>query len=377
MSVSRTYLDWNATAPLGCEAREAMLAALDVVGNPSSVHAEGRRARALVETAREQVAALVGAEPRDVYFTSGATEANNWVLRGGFDTVLLAASEHDSVLQAAAASGVRRVDLPVGGNGVVAIEAVASEVLCGASPLGRGLVALQLANNETGVVQPVADLARFARGHGVSVLCDAVQGAGRMPVDLRRLGVDYLTLSAHKLGGPKGLGALATAAGAPLVPLVVGGGQERRLRAGTENVAAIAGFGAAAAAAVRDLAVASGRIERLRDQLEAQVLAATPAAVIVGAAAPRLPNTTCLALPGRLSEVLVAGLDLGGIAVSAGAACSSGKVGRSRVLEAMGCPAAVAAGAIRVSLGPATTELDISAFLAAWRSLTAIGRRAA
>lgn len=377
MTVSRTYLDWNATAPLRPEAREAMLSTLDVVGNPSSVHAEGRAARAIVEGARERVASLVGARPQDVVFTSGATEANNWVVRSGFDTLMLAEIEHDSVTQAALAFGARRVALPVKASGEVAIEALAEEVLRAAAPLGRALVALQFANNETGVLQPVAEAAKFARSHGVGVLCDAVQGAGRAPISMAALGADYLTLSAHKLGGPKGIGAVVVRPGAPLAPMIVGGGQERRQRAGTENVAAIAGFGAAAHAASSDLEAASRRMAGLRGELEMSVKEITPAAVIIGEGSPRLCNTTCLALPGRLSEVLVAGLDLGGVAVSAGAACSSGKVARSRVLDAMGCESAVAAGAIRVSLGPTTTHADIAAFLAAWRALTAMGRRAA
>ncbi len=373
----RTYLDWNATAPLRPQARGAMIAALDVVGNASSVHAEGRRARALIETAREQVAGLVGADPRDVYFTSGASEAHNWVLRSGFDTVLLAGCEHDSVSAAASISGARSVALPVERDGRVAVEAVAGEVLCGSARLGRALVVLQLANNETGVIQDVGALVQFARGHGLDVLCDAVQAVGRIPVDVAALGANYMSVSAHKLGGPKGVGALVLRPGAALIPLIAGGGQERRQRAGTENVAAIAGFGAAAVAAASDLARSARHTATLRARLEAELLVMTPNAVVVGAGAPRLPNTSCVALPGRLAEVLVAGLDLSGVAVSAGAACSSGKVGRSRVLEAMGCDGPVAAGAIRVSLGPTTTDEDITAFLAAWQAMTAAGRAAA
>lgn len=356
-----------------------MLEALDAAGNASSVHAEGRAARALIERARDQVAALVGAQSDEVYFTSGASEANAWVLRQEFDCILRSGAEHDSVVEAAAASGARIVELKVVQSGVVAVDSIADAVLCGSEHgrAARPLLALQLANNETGVVQPVAEAARFARDHGLRVLCDAVQAVGRVACDFRALDVDYLTLSAHKLGGPKGAGALVAKADAPLQPLIVGGGQERRRRAGTENVAAIVGFGAAAAVAGRELAESGARQQRLRTLLEAGIIEISPAASIVGAEAVRLPNTTCVALPGRMSEVLVAGLDLAGIAVSAGAACSSGKVGRSRVLEAMGVPAALAAGAIRVSLGTATTENDIAVFLAAWRAMTAVGRRAA
>lgn len=378
MSGRRTYLDWNATAPLRPEAREALVAALDEFGNPSSVHAEGRRARALVETARAEVAALVGADMDDVYFTSGATEANAWALRSGWDTILRADIEHDSVLKAAEASGARIASLPTGRDGRVSVEAV-EKALLGGERRGQTLVALQLANNETGVVQPVAEVAALAGANDAAVLTDAVQAAGRIEVDMTELGVSYLVLSAHKLGGPKGVGALIVRDGAHLAPLITGGGQERRQRGGTENVAGIAAFGAAAKAARHDVASATvvDRMAGLRAGLEAGLGAISPDAVIFGAAAPRLSNTTCVALPGRRAEVVVAALDLAGIAVSAGAACSSGKVGRSRVLEAIGVAPEIADGAIRVSLGPTTTENDIAAFLAAWQSVAHVRRQAA
>lgn len=377
MSGRRTYLDWNATAPLRPEAREALLSALDEIGNPSSVHAEGRRARALVEAARVEIAALVGADPDDVFFTSGASEGNSWVLRSGWDVVARADLEHDSVLRAAEASSARIVTLPSQDNGSVPADAM-RQLVPGAGTADRAIVALQLANNETGVVQPVSEIAAMASSQGLHVLSDAVQAAGRIDVDMADLGVSYLTLSAHKLGGPKGVGALVARPGAPLVPLIVGGSQERRQRAGTENVAAIVAFGAAAAAAGRDLATgAVDRIAALRARLEGEIAAVTPQAVIVGADAPRLPNTSCIALPGRRAEVLVAALDLAGIAVSAGAACSSGKVGRSRVLEAMGLAPEIADGAIRISLGHTTTENDIAAFLRAWQSVAQVHRQAA
>lgn len=377
MSGTRTYLDWNATAPLHPEARAAMMAALDEIGNPSSVHAEGRRARSIVEAARESVAALVGAAADDVYFTSGATEANNWVLRSGWSTIFRAEIEHDSVIRAADASGARIVTLPTSRDGVVAVEPVVVEQLSGPSPLGRGLFALQIANNETGVLQPVAATAALASAHGLRVLVDGVQAPGRIEIDFDGQGIDYLTLSAHKLGGPKGVGAVVARQGAPLAPLIVGGGQESRQRAGTENVAGLAGFGAAAAAARREISVAADRLASLRGRLEAGIAAVTPDAVIIGAGAPRLANTSCFALPGRRAEVLVAALDLAGIAVSAGAACSSGKVGRSRVLEAMKLAPDLVEGAIRVSLGRTTTEQDIAAFLVAWQSVADIRRQAA
>lgn len=373
----RTYLDWNATAPLRPEARSAMVAALDVFGNASSIHTEGRAARGMIEAARVEVAALVGAEPGDVSFTSGATEANNWVIRSGWDRIVLSGLEHDSVLAAAEASCARMDWMPVASTGVVDDQLLVEHVRGGGEPAGRVLLALQFANNETGVVQPVADVVAVARQHGMPVLCDAVQAAGRIAIDFKTLGADYLTISAHKLGGPKGLGALVARRGSRLQALIAGGGQERRQRAGTENTAAIAGFGAAAAAARRELISASTRMLELRTHLERGLAASTPDAQIIGVDADRLPNTTCVALPGRQAELLVVGLDLADVAVSAGAACSSGKVGRSRVLEAMQLGEVVAEGAIRVSLGPTTTHEDIAAFLAAWNVVAAKRRRAA
>jgi cysteine desulfurase len=375
MTIARTYLDHNATAPLRPEARGAMLEALDVMGNPSSVHAEGRRARALVESARERVADLVGARPAEVVFTSGATEANNWVLRAGWDVVLSPGVEHDSVLAPARACASRFRELPVDGDGLVDLAGLENAML-ESSPgaAGRRLLALQLANNETGVLQPVARAVALARSHGFSVHTDAVQAPGRVAIDINELGVDSLSLSAHKLGGPKGTGALVLREGFAPDPLVKGGGQERRRRAGTENVAGIAGFGAAAVAAMRDLAgidVLAG----LRSRLEAGALDAARDAVVIASRAPRLPNTTCIALPGLSAETLVIRFDLAGVAVSAGAACSSGKVGPSAVLAAMGLPADVARAAIRVSLGWNTTERDVDAFLAAWVAIAGRGGR--
>jgi cysteine desulfurase len=371
MSRTRTYLDCNATAPLRREARAAMVAALDVAGNPSSPHAEGRRARGLIEDARELVAALVGARPAEVVFTSGGTEANNAVLAGGWGAILLSGIEHDSVLAPARGSGAQLLEIPVGSDGVARHDGLAGRM----AQLGkvRTLVSLQLANNETGALQPVAETAALARAHGFAAHSDAVQAAGRVPIDMRALGVDYLTLSAHKLGGPKGVGALVVRDGASLPAFIAGGGQERRRRAGTENVAAIAGFGAAADAARDDLAQIA-KVRALRDRLETEVRELTPEAVVIAAEADRLPNTTNLALPGASAETLVIALDLKGIAVSAGAACSSGKVGASHVLAAMGLAPDIARAAIRISLGPGSTERDIAAFLAAWDEI-ATGRR--
>jgi cysteine desulfurase len=368
MTAGRTYLDWNATAPLSAPARAAMIAALALTGNASSVHAEGRRARALIEDARDAVAALVGAAPADVVFTSGATEANATVLAGAWDTIFLTAVEHDSVLAAAKTQTGQIVDLPIGADGCIEIDAVARIISQVPAPLGRAVLSLQLANNETGIVQPVADVAAVARVHGVLMHSDAVQAPGRMALDVGRLGVDFLSISAHKFGGPKGIGALVRQAGAPLPALLVGGGQERSRRAGTENIAAIAGFGAAAVQALRDLTAIDQQRAR-RDTLERRVLQLTPSAVILGGGSMRLANTTCIAVPGKAAEILLIKLDLAGIAVSSGSACSSGKVGTSHVLRAMGVAPDLARGAIRISLGPTTTDADIAAFLAAWTEI--------
>jgi cysteine desulfurase len=379
MTETRAYLDWNAGAPLRPEVRAAVLAALDAVGNPSSPHAEGRRARAIVEDAREEVAALVRAKPAEVVFTSGATEANNAVVAGGWQAILVAGIEHDSVLAPAhnlAPGGKARIlDLAVDANGRVRREDVANSARA-VSGNGPALLCLQLANNETGIVQPLAEAAEAARSQGLAVHTDAVQAAGRIAVDFMALGVDYLSLSGHKMGGPKGVGALVIRDGAALPPFVAGGGQERRRRAGTENVPAIAGFGAAARAAARDLEVIE-RVRALRDRVEAKVLTVTPSAVVIGADAERLPNTTSVALPGARAETLVIALDLAGVAVSAGAACSSGKVGASHVLEAMGLEPALARAAIRVSLGWSSTEEDVAAFADAWAHATARRRAVA
>lgn len=369
MNRARTYLDWNASAPLLPEARAAMLAALDVVGNPSSVHGEGRAARGIIEDAREQVARLVGARPQEVVFTSGATEANNAVIWSGRDAIFAAAIEHDSVLAPIAVAGARHGTIAVGADGVVRAEGLDEPFAAVLASTTRALVSLQFANNETGAVQPVAEVAALARTYGLRVHSDATQAVGRVAVDFVSLGLDYLSLSSHKLGGPKGAGALIVRDGAPLVPLIAGGGQERRQRAGTENLAAIAGFGAAARVALAGLD-GYARVAKLRDQLEGEVVRATPHAVIIAADAPRLANTSCIALPRRAAETLVAALDLSGIAVSAGAACSSGKVAQSHVLTAMGLAPDIARSAIRISMGPTTTDNDIAAFLAAWKHIT-------
>jgi cysteine desulfurase len=363
MSADRAYFDWNASAPLRPEARDAVAAAMDMTGNPSSVHAEGRRARDLVEAAREQVAALVGASPAEIVFTSGATEANAWAL-AGWETIFLSGIEHDSVRTPARNSGARLIDIPAGPDGKARIGVVAHQVP-ERDALGRALVTLQMANNETGVLQPVADAVSFAREHGLSVHTDATQAAGRVPIDFAALDLDLLSISSHKLGGPKGVGALVIRDGATIAPLIAGGGQERRRRAGTENVAAIAGFGAAASAAVRDLQRVDDLTAR-RDAVERELIDVAPECSVIGQSSPRLANTVCIAWPGKSAETLVIKLDLAGVAVSAGAACSSGKVGSSHVLEAMGLAGDVAKSAIRVSLGMTTSDRDIQRLLTAW-----------
>ncbi len=356
----RAYLDYNATAPLRPQARDAVMAALDVIGNPSSVHGFGRRARAILETAREEVAALAGVAPRLVTFTSGGTEANQMALNAvAVDRVLMSAVEHPSVLNAREDATI----LPVDGAGCV--DPAKLDALLAAGQ-GSALVSVMAANNETGVVQPLAEIADVARRHDALVHVDAVQAAGKF--DLDAIDADLMTLSGHKLGGPAGAGALVRKREVQLRPLLRGGGQELGLRAGTEALSAIAGFGAAARACLDD-DLASWRSRR--DRLEADIVASTPSAVVVARGADRLANTSAIAMPGVGAETLVMSFDLAGVAVSAGSACSSGKVGPSHVLTAMGRDD-IASSTVRVSHGWASTDNDIDVFLAAW---TDIARR--
>ena len=372
----RTYLDWNATAPLRESAREAVIAGLALVGNPSSVHREGRAARQVIEQARAEVAALVGADQRNVVFTSGGTEANALALspaievagdKAPCDRLLVSAIEHPSVLAGGRFARPAIASIGVDPDGVVDLDALERELAKGQ----RALVSLMLANNETGVVQPVAAAAEIVHRHGGLLHVDAVQAAGRIPIDIKALGADLLTLSAHKLGGPKGVGALIRRDEAIHIadPLIRGGGQERGSRAGTENVSGIMGFGAAAAAARAGLAAERSHMLALRERLETGLRALTPDAVIFGAKSERLPNTTLVALRGLKAETLVIAFDLEGVALSSGAACSSGKVAPSHVLAAMGVEPALARGAIRVSLGPTTTSAEVDCFLEIWRKL--------
>lgn len=371
MAAPRIYLDYNATAPLRSEVRAAMIDALNATGNASSVHGEGRAARARVELARRRVAALVGADPTRVIFTSGGTEANVTVLSPkmrigagdvAIDVLLVGATEHPSVLAGGrfGADKVRQID--VDGEGRLSLADLAVALEQASSEGKRALVSVMLANNETGAIQPVAEIAALARRHGALVHTDAIQAVGRIPVDIAALGVDFLTLSAHKIGGPQGAGAIVL--GGDLVsplPLLVGGGQEKYSRAGTQNVAAIAGFGVAADAARADLA-RNAEWSLWRDQL---ATAALPAVLLSGGAE-RLPQTLSLGVEGLQAETLVIALDLEGVAVSAGSACSSGKVGVSHVMKAMKVPEPQAKSAIRVSFGWETTESDIRRFTEVW-----------
>ncbi|MDG4721690.1 cysteine desulfurase family protein [Thalassospira aquimaris] len=356
----QVYLDYNASAPLCTEARQAMIAAMDVAGNPSSVHASGRAARKIVDHARRTIAELVGGDSERIIFTSGGTEANNLALNGLEDvTVFTSAVEHPSVIEG-------RVDakrIPVDGNGVVDLDALEA-MLKDASAAGQKvLVSVMLANNETGVIQPVAKVALLAREYGAKVHCDAIQALGRMPVDMGRLLVDMVSISAHKIGGPKGIGALAIAPGVLLVPQIRGGGQEKYRRGGTENVLGIAGFGAAAERAGAQMANMAN-VAALRDRLETELASEAPELLIAGKGTERLVNTSCLILPGMPGETQVMALDLAGVAISSGSACSSGKVRESHVLKEMGV--SDAGSAIRVSLGLETTDEDVDTFIRVW-----------
>jgi cysteine desulfurase len=372
----RSYFDWNATTPLRPVAVQALQEAGAVPGNPSSVHTEGRAARRIVERARQDVAALVAARAADVFFTSSGTEANMLALTPAIETpaekrprqkLLISAIEHSSVRTGGRFPKEAVADLLVEADGRVNLAALKQAVI-GAS---RPLVSIMLANNETGVVQPIADAAAIVHAAGGLIHVDAVQAAGRIAVDIGALGADLLTLSAHKIGGAKGVGALVRCSDNIHIadPLIRGGGQERGMRAGTENVSGIAAFGAAAGAAQRDFASEAARMLALRNALEAGLKATTPQAVIFGTAAERLPNTTLFAVEGLKAETAVIAFDLEGVAVSSGAACSSGKVQPSHVLAAMGVSPALLRGAVRVSLGWTTTETDIERFLNAWRKL--------
>jgi cysteine desulfurase len=366
----RTYLDHNATSPLRPEVADAVMHALQLPGNASSVHAEGRAARAEIERARAQVARLVGARTKNVIFTSGGTEAANLVLtpsfrrlgQAGATRLLAGAAEHPCVLNGHRFPQGAVAIIPVDANGILDLAWLEAQLK--QADEERILVSVQMANNETGVLQPVAEVGRLVHERGGLLHTDAVQAAGKVPVDIVALGADVLTLSAHKIGGPKGIGAVVFASDQYEVTerLIRGGGQEKGFRAGTENVAAIAGFGAAAEIALTGLKQEAERLRALRDQAEAELRRIAPDAVVVGAQAERLPNTLAFAIPGLKAETALIAFDLAGLALSSGSACSSGKVKRSHVLDAMGMEPALAEGVLRVSLGWSTTKEDAIRF---------------
>ena len=377
MAATRAYLDYNASAPLIAEARAAMVAALDAA-NPSSVHTEGRASRRLVEDARRDVARLVNARPEHVVFTSGATEAASTLLtpdwqmgRGAIrmSYLYVSAADHPCLLNGGRFAPAQVTRIGVDRNGVADLEALAAALAQHDKSAGLPLVAIHAANNETGVVQPVGRIAEIVKAAGGVLVVDAVQAAGRIPLDMSAPYADYLILSSHKIGGPKGVGAIVAASDLMMPrPLVNGGGQEKGHRAGTENVAGIAGFGAAARAALAGLDDMDA-IARRRDEVEAIVRELAPDAEIFGNGAQRLANTTFFAIPGVKAETAQIAFDLAGVALSAGSACSSGKVGPSHVLKAMGHGDSL--GALRVSIGRATGAEEIGAFRVALAGIVA------
>jgi cysteine desulfurase len=370
---NRVYLDWNATTPLRDEARRAISDALDLPGNASSVHAEGREARKWIEGARAAVAKAVGTAPRNVVFTSGGTEANALALAPGIkrgtgpaiQRLVVSAIEHASVLSGGRFLPNRMETVRVRRGGVVDLDHL-RQLLRDRPP---ALVSVMLANNETGAIQPIVEVAEIVHAAEGLLHVDAIQAFGKIPLDMRETGADLLTLSAHKIGGPKGVGALVLSEGiSGLEPLLRGGGQELSRRAGTENVAGIAAFGAAATAAMAGLPAEGRRLEALRERLE-NGLRTTLGAIVFSDSVQRLPNTTLFTVPGLKAETAVIGFDLAGIAVSSGSACSSGKVQPSHVLEAMGFEADIAQGAVRLSMGWSTRDTDVDRCLEAWRKL--------
>jgi cysteine desulfurase len=381
MAPRRAYLDYNASAPLLPSARAAMLAALDADANPSSVHSEGRAARRLIEEARRNVAALVNARAEHVVFTSGATEAASMLLtpdwQMGRGTARMArlyvtAADHPCILGRGRFPRDQAEIIGVDAHGVVDLDMLRAALQRHDGSDGLPLVAIHFANNETGVVQPVREIGALVKAAGGVLVLDAVQAAGRIPLDIAEGYADFLIISSHKIGGPKGAGAVVGAADLLLPrPLISGGGQEKGHRAGTENLAAIAGFGAAAREALAALNEMDA-VRDMRDAIEEMVLARAPDAEIFGDAAERLPNTTFFAIPGLKAETMQIAFDLAGVALSAGSACSSGKVGPSHVLKAMG--RGDNEGALRVSIGRGTTNEEIGLFAEALATI--IARRA-
>ncbi|WP_275782741.1 cysteine desulfurase family protein [Pararhizobium gei] len=379
MRQARIYMDWNATAPLLPAAREACVSALDRLGNPSSVHGEGRQIRGMIEDSRRDVAALCGAVPAGVTFTSGATEAANWVLTPDFrmgrtplriGRVYISAIEHPAVREGGRFSKEAISEIAVTADGIIDLDVLERALANHDRSSGPPMVAVMMANNETGIIQPIAEVARLVKRAGGVLVVDAVQAAGRMALSIAELGADFLILSSHKIGGPKGAGALI-ASGEILMPspLVRGGGQEKGHRSGTENPVAIAGFAAAARAARQGMRDRMEAVSGLRDALEVAILAAAPDVIIHGRGGPRLCNTIFFTLPGLKAETGQIAFDLEGVALSAGSACSSGKVGQSYVLSAMGRDPGQ--GALRISIGSSTTLAEIEQCGAAFAKIAA------
>ena len=374
LAQTRVYLDWNATAPMRPQAKAAMMRALDLAGNPSSIHAEGRAARKIVEDARALVAEATGARSGNVIFTSGGTEANALSLTPGLrrdgeaaTRLIVSAIEHPSVLAGGRFAVEDIQSAPVTASGVVDLGRLQT-MLAGGAP---ALVSVMLANNETGAIQPISEIAELVHAaHGV-LHVDAVQALGKIDIKINELSVDLLSISAHKVGGAKGVGALVLSDRlAGLEPLIEGGGQEKGRRGGTENLPGIASFGAALAAHLETGSAASARMQKLQSRLETGLRGVSPEVTIFSSEVYRLPNTTLFTAPGMKAETAVIAFDLEGMAVSSGSACSSGKVKPSHVLAAMGVSPAMAQGAVRLSLGWDTTEAEIQYLLEAWISLS-------
>ena len=366
MSCAPIYCDYNAGAPIRAEAAVAVARALAEGGNASSVHSFGRRARAQIEDARETLASLLDARAENVVFTSGATEALHLALAcSGAASVIMSAVEHDAVFEQVQRLPLPSFIAPVDARGVLDLERLSARLSDAPKP---SVVAVQLANNETGVVQPITAIAALCREHGALLLVDAAQGLSRIPISLADLDAAYIAVSSHKIGGPPGSGALVLAPGAPFVTTRFGGGQERGRRPGTENMPAIVGFAVAAEWAVREMPNEAARLLAIRDRFEAEL---PREAVVFGADAKRLPNTSNFALPGMIAETAVIAFDLEGVALSSGAACSSGKVRSSRVLSAMGVAPELARCALRVSFGHESKESETDVILAALSKLAA------
>jgi cysteine desulfurase len=381
----RAYLDHNATTPLRPAAAEAMTAAQKLTGNPSSIHAEGRAARAMIDKARAQIAKAFGGEARHVVFTSGATEALNMMLRPSpaitwrsgakrSERLLVLATEHSAVLRGGGFGPAATETIPVDGDGIIDLAALERRLAeLAMDKFAPVTVAIHAANSETGVIQPITEASRIIDRFGAMLVCDAVAAAGKIPVDLMALNADAIVVSAHKFGGPQGVGAVILSGDHVTIeePLLRGGGQEKRLRSGTENMAGIVGMGAAIEEAVAAMGEQAARLAALRDCLEAGMRQINPYVVVFGERASRLPNTLHIGIPDQRAETTVIAFDLAGVAVSAGAACASGKVTRSHVLDAMGIGADLAESALRFSLGWTSTEQDITQALDVFQRIAA------